>query len=367
MIPLVDLSAQYQTIKPEIDEAIQNVLTSGQFILGREVATFEAEVAHYLGVKYAIGVASGTDALILALRALGIGVGDEVILPAYTFFATLGAVLHVGAKPVLVDIDLQTYCMDLDQVEACITPATRAIIPVHLFGYPVNFTRLAKLADSYGGLRIVEDNAQAFGASYNGQKTGSFGDLGCLSFFPTKGLGAYGDGGMVVTNSEELAIEVRLLRSHGWQNKHYPETLGYNSRLDELQAAILRVKLRHVNEWNGHRRFLAYEYQQALSESLNLILPYQDSRASHVYHLYIIRSRKRDELLRLLTENNIAASVYYPQPLHLSKPCRGLGYQPGDFPTAERAALESLAIPFYPEITQEQVNKVWKTILSFRK
>lgn len=357
MIPLVDLVAQYRSIQPEIDAAIQKVLITGRFILGDEVSALEAEIATYLGIKHGVGVASGTDALILALRALEVGRGDEVIVPAYTFFATAGAVLNIGATPTLVDIDPKTYCLDIKQVRASIRPATKAIIPVHLYGHPADMNPIIELAQEYG-LKIIEDNAQAFGSSYFGQKTGSFGDLACLSFFPSKNLGGYGDGGMVVTDDEELANKVRMLRTHGWQHKYYPEILGYNSRLDTLQAAILRVKLGYIDQWNDRRRELAEEYNQALSENSDLTLPYQASGSKHVYHLYVVRSQAREELQKHLKEDGIASSVYYPQPLHLCDPCKDLGYQPGNFPNAERASRETLAIPLYPEITQEQVNRV---------
>ena len=356
-VPLVDLVAQYRSIQTEIDAAIQKVLITGRFILGDEVSALEGEIATYLGVKYGVGVASGTDALILALRALGIGPGDEVILPAYTFFATAGAVLNVGATPKLVDIDPKTYCLDTEQVEACISPATKAIIPVHLYGHPADMNPILELAQEYG-LKIIEDNAQAFGASYHGRKSGSFGDLACLSFFPSKNLGGYGDGGMVVTDDEDLANKVRMLRTHGWQQKYFPEILGYNSRLDTLQAAILRVKLGHVDRWNDRRRELAEAYNKSLSRLPDLTLPYQAPGVRHVYHLYVVRSQIRDELQKHLKENGISSSVYYPQPLHLSDPCKGLGYQVGDFPHAESASRETLAIPLYPEMTLDQVNRV---------
>jgi dTDP-4-amino-4,6-dideoxygalactose transaminase len=262
-IPLLDLVAQYQTIKTEIDVAVQRVLDSGRYILGEEVSSFEEEMAAYLGVKHAIGVASGTDALILALRALDIGEGDEVILPAYTFFATASTVMHVGARPVLVDIDPRTYCMDVDQFRNAVTDKTRAVIPVHLYGHPADMGQIGQIAEEYG-LSVIEDNAQAIGAKYRGKKTGSLGDVACLSFFPSKNLGAYGDAGMVVTDSGDIADQVRQLRVHGWKVKYFPEMLGYNSRLDALQAAILRVKLRYLDQWNQRRREIAALYDQVL-------------------------------------------------------------------------------------------------------
>ena len=355
-IPLIDLVAQYRTIQPEIDEAIRQVMGSGRFILGPNVAALEQEVAAYLGVKHAVGIASGTDALVLALRALGIGPGDEVIVPTYTFFATAEAVMLVGAAPVFVDIEPETCCLDVRQVAERITAQTKAIIPVHLYGHPADMTPLLELTQAYG-VKVIEDNAQAFGAEYGGRKTASLGDVGCLSFFPSKNLGAYGDGGMVVANDGEAAERVRMLRTHGWRKKYYPEVTGYNSRLDELQAAILRVKLRHVDGWNERRRDLARQYTEQLS-SLGVGVPYDAPYATHVYHLYVIRVKGRDRVQRYLKEAGIASGVYYPQPLHLTEPCRPLGYEEGGFPVAEQASQETLAIPLYPEMSDEQLHSV---------
>lgn len=360
-VPLLDLVAQYQEIKPEIDAAIKRVLDSGHFILGPEVAAFEKEIAAYIGVSHGIGVASGTDALLLALRALEIGPGDEVILPAYTFFATIGTVLHVGATPVFVDIDPQTYCIDVEQTSAKVTPATKAIIPVHLYGQAADMDALAEIAREHG-LSIIEDNAQAFGATYKGRKTGTLGDIGCLSFFPSKNLGGYGDGGMVVTNNPDLAEKVRMLRAHGWKKKYFPEILGYNSRLDALQAAILRVKLPHLDRWNEGRRKVAHIYSDALAETPNLQIPYEAPYRTHVYHLYILQVPNRDELQEKLKEAGIGTSVYYPQPLHLADPCRDLGYTEGDFPIAEKASLETIAIPVYPDMSDELIAYVLETV-----
>jgi len=356
VIPLVDLVAQYNTIKPEIDAAVLQVLASGKFILGPNVTVFEQEVAAYVGVKYAIGVASGTDALIIALRATGIGPGDEVIVPAYSFFATAGAVLTVGACPVFVDIDPKTYLIDVAQVEAAIGPHSRAILPVHLYGQPADMDELCALAGKHG-LRLIEDNAQGFGAMYKGCKTGSFGDLGCLSFFPTKNLGGYGDGGMVTTNDDALAEKVRMLRAHGWKKKYYPEMLGYNSRLDELQAAILRVKLKYVDGWNQRRRELAHQYTHHLA-GIGLVGPVEAPGRSHVYHLYIVSPPDRERIQQRLKEAGVASEVYYPQPLHLAEPCRKLGWQPGNFPVSEQASMHTLALPLYPEMSEDQLNQV---------
>lgn len=356
MIPLVDLTAQYHSIRSEVDSAVQQVLESGHFILGSNVSNLEQEIAAYLGVRHAIGVASGTDALVIALRALGVGPDDEVIVPAYSFFATAGAVLLVGARPVFVDIVPDTFCLNISQVEERISSKTRAVIPVHLYGQPASMQPLLDIARRHN-VKVVEDNAQAFGAEYHGAKTGSLGDIGCISFFPTKNLGGYGDGGMVVTNVDEFAVKVRMLRAHGWKKKYFPEVLGYNSRLDELQAAILRVKLRYVDSWNFRRRALANLYTERLS-SLGLVTPIEQTGCKHVYHLYTVRLTERDRIQRELRDAGIASDVYYPQPLHLTEPCRTLGVQPGDFPVSERASREALSIPLYPEMTEEQLDYV---------
>jgi dTDP-4-amino-4,6-dideoxygalactose transaminase len=356
MIPLLDLVAQYNTIKPEIDNAIQEVLQSGKFILGPQEKAFETEVASYLGVKHAIGLASGTDALIIALRAGEIGKGDEVIVPAFSFFATAGAVLTVGATPVFVDVDPATYLINIEQVKSAITPKTKAIIPVHLYGQPVDMDELMALAKT-NNLLVLEDNAQAFGAEYKGKKTGSIGDMGCLSFFPSKNLGAYGDAGMVTTNDDTLAEKMRMLRVHGWKKKYFPEMLGYNSRLDELQAAILRVKLHHLDAWNDKRRDYAHEYTAKLAE-FGVKGPIEKNDRKHVYHLYMLRLINRDVVREGLQAAGIATDVYYPQPLHLTKPCLSLGWQPGSFPVSERASTELMAIPLYPELDQNQRQEI---------
>jgi dTDP-4-amino-4,6-dideoxygalactose transaminase len=355
MIPLVDLTAQYHSIKREIDTAILSTLESGHFILGPAVTKFEESVAAYLGVNFGIGLASGTDALVLALRALDIGAGDEVIVPAYTFFATAGTVMSVGAKPVFVDIDPQSYQIDVKKIRIAITPRTKAIIPVHLYGHPAEMGPILSIAREYG-LKVIEDNAQGFGAEYLGKKTGSLGDIGCLSFFPTKNLGAFGDAGMVVTNDPALAERVRMLRTHGWKKKYYSEEIGYNSRIDALQAAILQAKLPYVDAWNEKRRELARRYSEKLASYL--VLPIEHKWGKHVYHLYIVRSVKREKLQSFLKQKGISAEVYYPLPPHLATPCRKFGYKEGDFPHAELASRETFALPLYPELTfaqQEQV------------
>jgi dTDP-4-amino-4,6-dideoxygalactose transaminase len=354
-IELIDLVTQYRTIQPEIDKAIREVLEVGQFILGPNVAALEREIAEYLGVKYAVGVASGTDALVLSLRALGIGPGDEVIVPTYTFFATAEAVVLVGATPIFVDIEAETYCLAMRQVVERITPRTKAIIPVHLYGHPADMIPLLQAAGAYG-LKVIEDNAQAFGAEYDGRKTGGLGDAGCLSFFPSKNLGAFGDGGMVVTNSKKIADRVRIFGSHGWRKKYYPEVIGSNSRLDELQAAILRVKLRYVDRWNERRRDLARQYTERLSNS-RIGVPTEYPKSKSVYHLYIIRVKERERLRRYLDAQGIASAIYYPQSLHLTEPFRNQ-YKQGDFPVAEQASEETMALPLYPEMSSQQVDDI---------
>lgn len=363
MIPLVDLVAQYHSIKREIDDAVSTTLESGHFILGPAVLKFEESIAAYLGVKFAIGLASGTDALVLALRALNIGPGDEVIIPAYTFFATAGTVMSVGAKPVIVDIDPTTYEIDVTKIEERITAHTKAIIPVHLYGHSADMDPILAIAQKHS-LKVIEDNAQAFGATYKGRKTGSLGEIGCLSFFPTKNLGAFGDGGMVVTNDAALADRMRMLRTHGWKKKYYAEEVGYNSRLDAMQAAILQAKLPHVDEWNEKRRAIAARYSKELATP-GVTVPVECDWGTHVYHLYIIRIARRDELQSFLKQKGIASEVYYPLPPHLSIPCQKFGYTEGDYPHAEKAAHESLALPIYPELTTEHQDEVIAVVKQF--
>jgi dTDP-4-amino-4,6-dideoxygalactose transaminase len=363
MIPLVDLTAQYHSIKDEIDAAVNSTLESGHFILGPAVTKFEQSIASYLGVEHAIGLASGTDALVIALRAFDIGEGDEVIIPAYTFFATAGAVMSVGAKPVFVDCDPESYEMDVNKLRGAVTKQTKAIIPVHLYGHPAEMEPILEVAREFG-LKVIEDNAQGFGAEYKGKKTGSFGDIGCLSFFPTKNLGAFGDGGGVVTNDAALAERMRMLRTHGWKKKYFSEELGYNSRLDALQAAILQAKLPHLDEWNNKRRELADIYTERLAP-LGVGVPVERPWGRHVYHLYIIRTSRRDELQAFLKSEGVAAEVYYPIPPHLAVPCQKFGYKTGDFPHAEKASNETLALPLFPEMTAEQQETVIAAVKKF--
>ena len=354
-IPLADLVAQYRAIQVDVDAAIRSVLESGHFILGPNTKAIECEIAAYLDVAHAVGVASGTDALILALRALGIGPGDEVIVPDYTFLATASAVLHVGASPVLVDVDPETYCLDLESVAAQITSRTRAVVPVHLFGQPVNMSGLMDLAEARG-LTVVEDDAQALGAMYRGRRTGAIGHVGCLSFFPSKNLGGYGDGGMVVTNDAGIAERVRMLRTHGWREKYDPEVLGYNSRLDEMQAAVLRVKLRHLDAWNAERGRRARLYAQAFAGT-SVRTPVQHPDSTHVHHLYVVRVAHRAAVERALKERGVATAVYYPRPLHATKLFRA-SVAGRTFPVSEALSEELLAIPLYPEMSDDQQDTV---------
>lgn len=362
-IPLLDLTAQYHSIQSEIDSAIERVLTSGQFILGNEVSAFESEICAYLDIRYGVGVGSGTDALTIALRALDIGPGDEVIVPAYTFFASAGAVLNVGARPVFVDIDPATYCIDPSRVEDALTSRTKAIMPVHLYGHAADMDNLLAIAQEHD-LKVIEDNAQAFGAEYHGRKTGTLGDIGCLSFFPSKNLGGYGDGGMTVTNDPTLAEKMQMLRTHGWKQKYYPELLGYNSRLDAMQAAILRAKLPHLDSWNERRQQIAADYNKTLADLPGVTLPIAAPGCKHVFHLYVLRLEKRESVQASLKTAGIASDIYYPQPPYMATPCRVFGYREGDFPNADRASRETLAIPIYPEMTADMIDHVAKTIRS---
>jgi len=355
-IPLIDLKAQYQSLKAELDGAVLDVMASGHFVLGPKVAELEEAVAAYVGVEHAVGVASGTDALIFALQGFGVGPGDEVICPTYTFFATAEAIIRVGARPVFVDIDPSTYALVLQQVRDAITEHTKAIIPVHLYGHAANMTEMMKMA-VLNDILVIEDNAQALGAKWDGRRTGGLADAGCLSFFPSKNLGAFGDAGMIVTNDGELADLARMLRAHGWRKKYFPEMVGYNSRLDALQAAILLVKLPHLDAWNERRRQLAQMYTEKLA-GLDIGTPVVGPGAEHVYHMYIVRTERRDEVQQFLIDQDVGCAVYYPVPLHLTTPCRSLGYSEGDFPESEKASRETLALPMFPEMEEAQIDRV---------
>lgn len=356
-IPVLDLKAQYASIREEVREAVDSVLDSQTFILGSHVRSLEEEIANYCGSRFAVGVASGTDALILGLRACGIGPGDEVIVPSFTFIATADAVSLLGAIPVFADIQPDTFNLDPDSVASKITSRTRAVIPVHLYGQPANMDPLMELA-SHHGLKIIEDNAQALGATYRGKKTAGIGDLGCISFFPSKNLGAYGDGGMVVTDSEELFRRLQSLRSHGSRKKYFSEEQGWNSRLDELQAAILRVKLKYLDTWNEARKRNAGTYDSLLRNIPEVITPTVTQWGSHVFHQYTIRVSVRDQLQKELAAQGVSTMVYYPQPIHLQPIFRHLGYKEGDLPETERACREVLSLPMYPELTISQMEYI---------
>ncbi len=349
MIAILDLTAQYRTIRTEIDAAVLDVLAHGHFINGPNVAAFEDEFARYTGAGYGIGVNSGTDALHLALRALDIGPGDEVITTPFTFVATSEAIGMVGARPVFADIEPASYNIDPAAIEAAITKRTKAIVPVHLYGAPAAMPEIMAIAERHG-LAVVEDCAQATGATIGGRRVGTFGTFGCFSFFPSKNLGAYGDGGMVTTDVPELAARVKALRAHGGRVKYHHEELGVNSRLDELQAAVLRVKLRCLDAWTARRRAIARTYDAALSDVPALVCPRATQRAQHVYHQYTLRVQERDDVQRGLTAAGVQTMIYYPVPLHRQIVHAALGYAAGDFPAAEAAACEVLSLPMYPEL-----------------
>jgi dTDP-4-amino-4,6-dideoxygalactose transaminase len=362
-IPPLDLKAQWLSIKNEISAAINAVVESQQFILGPQVQGLEEEIAKYCGTKFAVGVASGTDALLLALHAAGVGPGDEVLLPTFSFIATADSVSLLGAIPVFVDIDPSTFAIDPDQLEAKITPRTRAIVPVHLYGHPADMDPINSVAQHHN-LKVIEDNAQAIGAKYKNRKTGGLGDLGCISFFPSKNLGAYGDGGMIVTNSEAYSNHLRVLRNHGSTQKYYATEQGWNSRLDEIQAAILRVKLRHLDDWGAARRKNANSYSQLLKDIPGVVTPVESPWAEHVYHQYTIRLANRNRVQSALAEQGIGTTVYYPTPMHLQPLFAKLGYHEGTLPQAEQAAKEVLSLPIYAELTSEQIHRVVAAIAS---
>ena len=356
-VPQLDLAAQYAAIGPEIREAIDRVLTSQHFVLGREGAALEQEIAKLCNVPHGIALASGTDALILALRACGVHAGDEVILPPFTFVATGSAVSALGAKPVFADIHPATYNIDPGELERRVTSRTRAIVVVHLYGLAADMDPIVEFARARK-LPVIEDNAQAIGATYKGRPTGSLADIACLSFYPTKNLGAYGDAGMVVTKSAELAERIRTLRNHGQTEKYVSSEPGWNSRLDELQAAILRVKLRHLGTWQKARQAHAAEYTRRLSQIPGVMPPVAPDGYEHVFHQYTIRVEKRDELHRGLSERKIGSAVYYTVPLHLQPIYASLGHKLGDLPHAERAAKEVLSLPMFPELRGDQLVRV---------
>jgi dTDP-4-amino-4,6-dideoxygalactose transaminase len=376
-IPVCDLQQQYQSLKSDIDAAMQSVAADAKFILGPNVQALEKEIAPYCDCAHAAGVANGTDALHLALRALKIGPGDEVITTPFTFVATTEAIGIVGATPVFVDIDPKTYNMDVSKLEALITPRTKCILPVHLYGQPCDMDAIMAIAKKHK-LYVVEDCAQAIGATYKGRKVGSFGDAGCLSFFPSKNLGCFGDGGMVVSNNKECYERVEMLRRHGGKVKYHHCELGLNSRLDELQAAILRVKFKHLEGWSEQRRRNAYRYNRLLGGIPGVTLPAEitntgtatptdqssvkEPKIRSVYHQYTIRVEKRDEVGKKLTAAGVGNMVYYPVPLHLQEVHAHQGQGLGSFPHSEKAAAEVLSLPMFPELTEEQQNRVAKAV-----
>jgi dTDP-4-amino-4,6-dideoxygalactose transaminase len=373
MIPMLDLRAQFETIAPEIRAAVEKVLTAQQFVLGPQGEALENEIAEACGARYGVGLASGTEALELGLHACGVKAGDEVIVPAFTFIATGSAVSALGARPVFVDVEPATFNLDPEQIEARITPRTRAIVVVHLFGLAADMDPILAVAEKHG-IPVIEDNAQSFGATYRGRKTGSMGRIGCLSFYPSKNLGAYGDAGMIVTSDETLAARLRNLRNHGQTGQYLSTERGWNSRLDELQAAILRVKLRHLADWTAARQAHAGLYGELLKDVPGLVLPRVPPGREHVYYLYTIRVEGRaggytrandrgnevrsDLVQQRLKERGVASMVYYPVPLHLQPLYALLGGKPGELRVSERAAHEVLSIPIYPELTREQVERV---------
>jgi dTDP-4-amino-4,6-dideoxygalactose transaminase len=363
-VPQLDLAAQYAAIGAEIRTAVEKVLASQQFILGREGAALEQEIAQLSGAAHGAGVASGTDALILALRACGVEAGDEVLIPPFTFVATGSAVSALGAKPVFVDIRPDTYNIDPSDLARRLTPRTRAIIAVHLYGLASDMDPILNFARAHN-LRVIEDNAQSIGANYKGRRTGSMGDAACMSFYPTKNLGAYGDAGMVVTNSGEMAARLKSLRNHGQSAKYVSSEPGWNSRLDEIQAAILRVKLRHLPEWQRARQAHAAAYTKLLLGIPGIAPPFIPEGYEHVFHQYTIRVERRDSLVQILNERKIGSAIYYPVPLHLQPLYASLGHQAGDFPHAEHAAQEVLSLPMFPELRSEQIVRVAETVSEF--
>ena len=362
-VPMADLRAQYQSIRHEIDDAVHAVMENGRFILGENVRALEEEVAEYCGSAHGVGVASGTDAIALALAAVGVGQGDEVITTPFTFVATTEVIALLGARPVYADIDPATFNLDPEQIEEKITGRTKAILPVHLYGQTADVARIAETANRHG-LRVVYDGAQAIGAEALGKPVGAYGEAVTLSFFPTKNLGAAGDGGMILTNDDELAEKLRFLRFHGSAGTYSYRYVGYCSRLDEIQAAILRAKLPHLGEWTELRRRNAETYRCLLSD-LDIALPEESPSSKHVYHQYTIRSAERDQLKEYLKSKEVDTGIYYAGPLYLEEAYRYLGHAPGDFRETELACREVLSIPVFPEMTEQQLAHVAHAVRTF--
>jgi dTDP-4-amino-4,6-dideoxygalactose transaminase len=362
MIPFANLKKEYSEIGAEINGAIERVLKSGWLVLGEEVRSFEEEFSRYVGADFGVGVNSGSDALYLAVKALGIKDGDEVITVAHTFTADADAIVRNGATPMFVDIDPETYCINLTRIEEKVTNRTRAILPVHLYGHPADMDPIIVLAKKYK-LYVIEDACQAHGAEYKGRKVGSIGDVGCFSFYPTKNLGAYGDAGMVVTNNKKLADEIRMLRNYGQSDRYHHEFLGINSRLDEIQAAILRVKLKYLDEWNEKRRSLARLYSQLL-QNTGVILPVEKDYAKHVYYLYVIRHKRRDLLQKRLADNGIQSLIHYPVPVHKQKSYSDMVYA-ADLPVTEQICNEIISLPMHPWLKESDITQVTSLIKGY--
>lgn len=385
-IPLIDLKAQYNSLADKLNEATLGILSSANYIMGKTVLDFEKEFANYIGVKHAISVGNGTDALVLALKSIGIGEGDEVITTPFTFFATAEAISAVGGTPVFVDVNKETFNIDTTKIEEKITSKTKAIMPVHIFGQSADMDEINEIAKKHN-LMVIEDACQAIGGKYKGRKIGTLGDVACFSFFPTKNLGCAGDGGMIVTDNDEIATIARALRTHGsGENgqkaynllnnieeevqkaegandtvynplKYYNYLIGYNTRLDAIQAAILDVKIKEIDKWNARRREIVKAYNEALQNN-DLVTPVAKDYNEHVYHMYILQSENREEVIEKLKEAGIATGVYYPVPLHLQKVYKTLGYKEGDMPVAEYLSHRTFAIPVYPELNEEQVQYI---------
>ena len=362
-VPFVDLQSQYRALAAEVLPAITHVMERAAFVLGQEVSDFEKDFARFCGRKECVGVASGCDALLWALKACGIGPGDEVITVANTYIATALAISFAGAKPVLVDCREDTYEIDPDAVRRAVTPATKAILPVHLYGHPADMDPILEIAREHG-LKVIEDTAQAHGATYHGRPCGSMGDVGCFSFYPGKNLGAYGDGGAVATDDPQIAEKVRMYRNYGQPKKYYHDLIGWNSRLDTLQAAVLGVKLKHLESWNEARRQHAKRYCELLKD-LPIVLPIESAGCRHVYHLFVIRCKDRDGLVDFLGKKDVSCVIHYPVPIHLQKAYADLGYSAGAFPVTERVTKEIVSLPMYPELTEEQIWHVCEGVGKF--
>ena len=363
-IPFVDLSRQNTFLRKEINQAIAEVIDSSQFVLSKELENFEKEFARYLGVKYCYGVASGSDALRLSLLASGIERGDEVLIPANSYVSSAFETLFIGATPVLVDIDEETYNIDPKKIKFKITKMTKAIIPVHFYGQPARMDKILRIAEKYN-LKVIEDACQAHGAEYKEKKVGGFGDAGCFSFYPSKNLGALGDGGAITTNNKKIAQKISLLRNYGQIKKNYHKIKGFNSHLDALQAAVLSIKLRYLNRFNQKRRKIAKQYNQFLTGIQEIILPQELPNLKHVYHLYVIKTKNRNKLVRYLSKKGIRTQIHYPIPIYLQSAFKNLGYQKGDFPVTEKCAEEIISLPMFPELREEEIKFVVERIKFF--